>query len=126
MPVETQASQPPRFTAGDTVRWTLSDSEHPATSWALALTIRREATLQTVAGVADGEDFTVTIPAATSAQLAPGINAVFAKFTEAGSGEVESVQQCAIEVLPNIANATEGPARTAYNAAKAALNAKIL
>lgn len=107
------------FTAGDTVRFSLSVADHPASTHTLALTIRNGTSVLTVVGTADGDEFDIVFSAAQTAALRPGQYAVAGVFTETATGDKTTVQFLPFRVLPDLANVTVGPRRAAYNAALA-------
>lgn len=125
MPVETQTSPPVHFYSGETVRFTVSESDHPASAWSLSFALRSVASSLAVAGVADGDDFTVTLTAVQTAALKPGVYSAAAIFTETASSEVDTTRYPLISVGPNIADSTKGPRRTAYEAALAQMDALV-
>lgn len=123
MAVTTQSAPPVHFYAGETVRFTVSETDHPATAWTLSFALRGVQSSLAVAGVVSGSDFTVTLTAAQTTALKPGIYSAAAIFTETATTEVESTRYGLITVGPNIADSTTGPRRTAYEAARTKLEA---
>ena len=72
MPVATQTVPPSCFTAGDTLIFSVSGTEYPATAWTMTYTVSRLGqVLFTVTAAADGNDFLFTVPKATTA-ITPG------------------------------------------------------
>lgn len=64
---------PQTLTAGDRWTWTDSLSDHPATLWTLTYYFRGPSPIEAVAGVASGTDHVLTIAAADTEDLKPGI-----------------------------------------------------
>ena len=64
---------PSSFVQGDTVTWTRSFTDYPASDgWALTYAFVRTGDQQTATGSADGDEFDVTITAANSASFSTG------------------------------------------------------
>lgn len=124
MPVATLTGQPSAFTAGDTARFIVGDSRYKASDgWTLSFILRRGTTVITTAGSADGDNFTVS-PATTSS-TPPGEYRAVAVFSETATGDKDTLDKGIIRITPNLSNTTVGPRRTAYNTARAALDAKL-
>ena len=66
--------EPVAIFAGDSLHWTKSFNDYPATTWALAYRLLSMAggTAQDIAGVADGSDFEVEVTSAATALWTPG------------------------------------------------------
>ena len=64
---------PLSLTAGDRWTWTDSLSDYPATLWTLTYYFRGPTSLAAAVGVASGTDHVVTVAAATTAALKPGV-----------------------------------------------------
>lgn len=83
MPVTTTAGVPCRIIAGNTAIFTISDRNHPASLWFLDFVLSRNGIrLSTIRATASGDDYSVTIPAASAAQLTPGRAQYTEVFTE--------------------------------------------
>lgn len=92
MSVEVLTEFPLSFVAGDTVRVTISDSDHPSSDWTLKVLLQSDTgfnTFNTDAGSSDA--FDLEIEAADSALIAPGLYAVSYVFTETSTEERETV-----------------------------------
>ena len=63
--------EPETFASGDTVKWTKSLGDYPATTWTLLYSFRGPQAWSVTAS-ASGTDYSVTISAATTANLQPG------------------------------------------------------
>lgn len=97
----TLADEPSKVYAGDTVTWASSQADYPATAgWTLTyyLAIGTEIPAD-FAATAQGSDFLVTIPAATTAGWAPGTIHWVARVSK--DTEVYTVGEGTIDVLPN-------------------------
>lgn len=130
----TSYNQPVKdFTAGDTVRFSLSLSGFPASLNTLAFTIRSGTSLLTVNGTPNGDAFDVVFTAEQTVLLKPGEYAATGLLTNIATGDKATVRfagalgfyfsgyhPSGFHVLPNLTNATVGPRRAAYNAALAA------
>src|SRR5688572_2092045 len=123
MPVETTSGVPSRFTASDTVRFSVENTEYPATSWTLLFAMRGRGGNLSQAGVADGDAFTVTLTSAATAAIAPGQYSASLIYTETATTEKVTVPAGTVTVDPNMALTTTGPRRAAYEAALAQLEA---
>ncbi len=96
---------PASFTAGETVVWTISNSDFPASGGTMVTTFINAAHKFTVTATASGDDHVSTILAATSAALAAGVYAWQAKYTASG-GTVTYVEAGTTEVLASFSAAT--------------------
>lgn len=94
--------EPQSFTAGDTVKWTKSLPDYPASAgWALAYTFINATGKFSASGTASGSDFDVTISATTSAAIAAGEYYFEGYVTKAS--ERFRVDTGMITVSPNLA-----------------------
>lgn len=104
-------TEPKNFTAGDTVKWTKSVADYPASAgWALSYAFINAAAKFTASGVANGADFDVTISATTSASITAGDYYWEAYVTKAS--ERFKVGSGTVKVKPNLATATTLDARS--------------
>lgn len=120
------STEPTVIHAGDTIPWTKTVPDYPSTDgWTLSYSLR----LQNGSGSVDatatpsGQDYTVTIPAATTAPMTPGTWVWAAYVTKAlerylvGSGTLLVLQNIAkIDAQVDL----RSPARKAYDNALAA------
>lgn len=120
----TATTEPTRVTAGDTIAWTKSFSDYPASaSWVLSYTLINSAAKITVTATASGADHLVSVPAATTANWTAGNytwHAVVTKATErytVGTGQ--------IVVAPNLAAASTYDTRTSARKALEAVNTAL-
>jgi hypothetical protein len=97
---------PASVNAGDTIQWTRSISDYPASSgWALSYVLINAAGKISIAGSASGADFAVTVAAATSALWTPGTYDWREQVSKAG--EVFTTGSGRITVAPSFTtNAT--------------------
>ncbi len=120
----TATTEPTSFTAGDTVSWTLSLPDYPASAgWVLQYTLINGTDKFQFAAAASGNDHVVTVAAATTATYPAGTYTWQSTVT---LGTVRhTVGTGRILVQPNLAAATtldaRSTARKALDAADAAL-----
>jgi hypothetical protein len=104
MAVASQSGVPCRFTAGDAVLFTVSDTDHPATLWFLDFVLSRQgahlATFRATTGD-NGKDYQVSISSTVSA-LAPGLCKYDLVFTDNADGtQRETGASGWLTILPN-------------------------
>jgi hypothetical protein len=127
----TATTEPGRVTAGDTIAWTKTLADYPATaSWVLSYTLINATGKITITASASGADHAVVVAAATSAAWAAGTYAwqgVVTKGAErftVGTGSIAiaanwaaaatlDTRSHAIKVLAAIEAYLESPANTA-------------
>jgi hypothetical protein len=117
--------EPKEIISGDTVAWTAeADSDYKASDgWALTYYLNGPSRLA-ITGVADGDNWTVTITAAESAALTVGIYELQARVSKASEAYTQSVTK--LEVLANPATQVAGyEARSHNQIALDAINAAI-
>ncbi len=97
--------EPARVIAGDTIQWTRLLHDYPAgDGWTLAYTLINAAGKVTIAASAQGDDFLVNVPAATSALWSAGDYAWRAQVSKAG--QVFTVASGRITIEPAFSAAT--------------------
>lgn len=115
--------EPTTVNAGDTIRWTRTLPDYPASAgWVLAYTLLNAASKITVTSAASGDDHAVTVAAATSAAWVAGDYAWRAQVSK--SGEVYTVGEGRMTVAPSFGAATldtRSSARKALEAIEAYL-----
>lgn len=117
----TATSEPSRVTAGDTVTWSKTLSDYPATSaWVLSYTLINSSTKITITATASGADHLVNVAAATSAGWAAGSYAWMAVVTK--GAERYTIGQGNITIAPNLAAATTYDTRSSAKKALEAIN----
>lgn len=90
MPAEIPTNEPSTLRAGDTWKWTRSLADWPATSWTLKYRAKNAAGGFEITASASGDDFAVTVAAATTAAYAAGDYSWIA-WVEGGSSEKYTV-----------------------------------
>lgn len=107
MSVPVFTSEPAQFVAGETVKWTKTFDDFPASDgWALSYALVKSGSQITIDAVADGDAFAVTIPATTSAGYEAGRYSYQASVSK--DGEVVVVGSGRIEIKPGFAALSEG------------------
>lgn len=102
---EIPTTEPLSVYAGDTVRWTKSLPDYPASSgWALSYTLLNAASKITLSSTPQGDDFAVVASAATTNSWAPGEYAWRAQVSLAGN--VFTVGEGRMTVQPSFGAAT--------------------
>jgi hypothetical protein len=103
----TPCSIPAEITAGDTVSWQQAGGDYPASAgWALAYTLVSSTKVLQVSATADGDDYAVTVDAATTAAWDAGSYRVQAYVTK--GTDRHTIGTGLVRVLPNLAAATGG------------------
>jgi hypothetical protein len=120
-------TEPSSFRAGDLLAWTKSLSDYPANQgWALSYTLINSATKITINASASGADFSVSVPAATTAGYQAGTYQWMARVTKAA--EIYTVAHGTVEILPNLAAQStfdfRSHAKTMLDAIEAAFEGK--
>lgn len=98
---------PTSLTAGDTWEWTSDHTDYPAGTWALTYYFWKQGKTFSAAATADGTTHSVTVAAATTANYPVGRYRYQGRVSY--SGEVFTVEDGWLEVLPNPATATADP-----------------
>jgi hypothetical protein len=75
-------NEPQKFTAGDTVQWTKSLSDYPATLYALAYQLRGPQEISVTASTYQTSDFLISWTAAQTAAFKPGLYSLVAFVTD--------------------------------------------
>jgi len=117
--------QPTTFRAGDSVAWTVSLPDYPASAgWTLRYRLLFPAgTLQTIATTASGDDFTVTQSAVDTADWTPG-KATLVSIVE-NSPQSITLAADVVTILPDLKVATTHDGRTANEKALADAEAAL-
>jgi hypothetical protein len=102
---------PDTLRAGDTISWTESISDYPASDgWTLAFALRaKDLPPITITASTSGSDYAIAITAPTSKAYNPGIyswQAYVSKGTSPDFTEKYSIEMGRIEILPNLTIAT--------------------
>lgn len=116
---------PQSFRAGDTVTWTVTLRDYPASAgWTLTYSLlHASASKLTLTASASNDDFVVTIPAATSANYTAGDYTYVARVSKAG--ESYTVDSGRISILPNLATSTTYDGRSWAERVLTALEATL-
>lgn len=97
--------EPAVLNAGDTLRWTRSLADYPASAgWVLSYTLINGTAKISITGSASGDEHSILVPAATSAGYAPGSYDWRARVTKAG--EVYTVGEGRFTVKASFSAAT--------------------
>lgn len=97
--------EPQSFRSGDLLTWTKSLADYPASAgWSLAYTLINAAAKVTINASASGDEFLVSVPAATTAGYAAGVYQWMARVTKAT--EIYTVGSGSMEILPNLSALT--------------------
>ena len=95
--------EPLSFRAGDSVAWTISDSDHRAgDGWVLSYTLISAAVKITLTSSASGDDHAVSLAAAATAGYAAGDYQWVRTFTNSGTSARETVASGTVSILPNL------------------------
>lgn len=106
MSVEIQTGEPSSFTAGDTVKWTKSLADYPASEWELTYGVQApDGTRKTIAATANGDDHLAVITALLSASYGPGVNHWTSYATNIADDERVTVESGRFTINPNLAAA---------------------
>jgi hypothetical protein len=120
----TATTEPTRVTAGDTIAWTKSFSDYPASAaWVLSYTLINSAAKITITATASGADHLVSVLAATSAGYTPATYTWHAVVTKAAERYTVGTGQ--IVVAPNLAAASTYDTRTSARKALEAVNTAL-
>ena len=99
--------EPAVIVAGDTAKWTKSLPDYPASDgWALSYTLVNATNRYTFSAAASGDDFAITVAAATTTAYAAGLYDWRAQVSKAA--EVFTVGAGQFTVRPSFASATDG------------------
>jgi hypothetical protein len=123
--LDVPTTEPSSVTAGDTLTWSRSLADYPAsTGWVLAYALVCAGQLITITASASGDEHIVSVAAATSAAYVPGTYAWQATVTK--TTERYTVGTGTLTILPNLAAQGGGyDARTHAAKTLAALEAWI-
>ena len=95
--------EPLTVTVGDTWEWKRSFSDYPASGgWSLSYSLLNSSDKITINASADGDDFVIDVPAATTAAYTAGVYGWFGHVTKAtdrykiGDGEIEVLADPAV------------------------------
>ena len=124
MTIEALTSIPATVRAGDSISWLLSYGSYPASAgWTLAITLINHDGKETLTGTASGDDYAVTVTAATTAGWDAGVYAWAALLTLGAERVTAGTGQ--LEVLANLAALTTHDRRTLAEVCLANIEAVI-
>lgn len=105
--------EPLSFRSGDSVAWTISDSDHPASAgWVLSYTLISAATKISLTSTADGDDHAVALTAVATAAYAAADYQWVRTFTHAADSARETTASGTVRVLPDLAALTTHDGRS--------------
>lgn len=117
----TATTEPSRVTAGDTITWTRSFADYPASdAWVLSYTLINAASKISITAAASGADHLVSVAAATSAAYTPATYTWQAVVTKAA--ERHTVGNGQMVIAPNLATATTYDTRSSARKTLDAVN----
>jgi hypothetical protein len=117
----TATTEPSRATAGDTIAWLKSLADYPASAgWILTYTLINSVGKITITTSANGDDYSVSVTAATSAGYAAGVYTWVASVAQ--GAERYTVGQGSITIAPNLASASTFDTRSTAKKALEAVN----
>jgi|SRR6185437_6203202 len=100
---------PSEITAGDTVSWARTGGDYPASAgWVLAYTLLSATAVFNITADANGDDYLIDVPLATSATWGAGAYRVQEYVTSADGTQRYTLGTYTLQVLPNAAAATVG------------------
>lgn len=100
-------SEPSTLRAGDTWAWTRSLSDYPASAWTLKYQFKSAAGGFSITATADGDDYAVSVGAATTAGYHSFRGAMsWIAWVEGGSSEKYTVDTGTITIDPDYRNGT--------------------
>ncbi len=97
---------PRSFTIGETVQWSLTKTDYPASAGALVVTFINASHKFAVTATADGDSHLCTISAATSAGFTAGLYSWQAKYTATSDGAVTIIGTGTTEVVASFSAAS--------------------
>ena len=103
MSVTIPTTEPTEIRAGDSVKWTRSLSDYPASTWTLSYALRGPGEIDITAS-ADGDDHSVSELPATTAGWTEGIYNWVAKVTD--GTDTYTIDEGTVEILEDLAAVT--------------------
>lgn len=101
MAADIPTTEPTTLRAGDTWKWTQSLSDYPASAWTLKYRFKSPVGGFEITASASGDDYSITVAAATSAGYKAGTY-TWAAWVEGGSSEKYTVGTGVCEILPDL------------------------
>lgn len=101
MAITTKTGTPSEIRSGDTLTYTLTFGDYPASAWDLIVYFNKEGQgARSEAATASGDDFIISLSAAETSQFAPGKWRWFARASKQGEGEIIA-DQGEVLILPD-------------------------
>jgi hypothetical protein len=116
------STEPSQLRAGDTWKWTQSLSDYPASAWTLKYRFKSGAAGFEITATASGDDYAVSVAAATTAGYVPG-HYTWVSWVEGGTAEKYTVATSTFELLPDLRSTAAGVAYDARTHARKMLDA---
>lgn len=101
MAADIPTTEPTELRAGDTWKWTQSLSDYPASAWTLKYRFKSTVGGFEITASTSGDDFAVTVSAATSANYPPG-RYDWQAWVEGGTSEKYTVGTGSADILPDL------------------------
>ena len=105
MSAEIPTSEPGALRAGDTWKWTKTVADYPASAWTLKYRFKSPSAGFEITASASGDDYAVTVSAATTAAYASGTYSWIA-WVEGGTSEKYTVDTGIVEIDPDYRSGT--------------------
>ena len=105
MAADIPTTEPTTLRAGDTWKWTQSLSDYPASAWTLKYRFKSLQGGFEITATASGDDFAITVAAATSA-VYKAATYTWVSWVEGGTSEKYTVATGTCEVLPDLRSTT--------------------
>jgi FlaG/FlaF family flagellin (archaellin) len=127
MAIETLSGVPCKFRAGDTVRFSITNSDYPTDTYSASFCYSRNGTAGSpVAGTEEDGAYVFTLSAATTAALTAGTWKWMVRYTQTTSSEVVTGESGTGDARPHLAaNQTASTAQTLLTALEAAITALL-
>ena len=105
MAADIPTSEPGELRSGDTWKWTKTVADYPASAWTLKYRFKNAAGGFEITASASGDDYSVTVAAATTGAYASGLYAWIA-WVEGGTSEKYTVDTGTLTVNPDYRSGT--------------------
>ena len=107
MPADIMTEPPSQITAGDTLKWTRSLADYPASAgWTLQYTLVSTTAAYSITATASGDDYAITVPASTTTAWAAGRYALTEYVTD--GTERYTLATSTVMIAANLAAALAG------------------
>ena len=98
-------NEPDTLRAGDTWKWTKTVADYPASAWTLKYRYKSPTAGFEIVATASGDDYAITVAAATTAAIAAGTYSWIA-WVEGGTSEKYTVDTGVVEIDPDYRTGT--------------------